>query len=265
MKRLPAMALVVWSLVLVGFVADAGAARGRRLATRRNCVGVTHQPCGTATLRAPQSREAVDTYSGCACAFYLYAELEGYNMYYAVDFHPTCSTGYWCSMDGIFDTSNSDPCPTCPTNQCVGYTYNASVEPSGRHFKPGTKLERKLKWNEALALQSGTAKGRIAGKERSFEIEAKELADARMLVSFTSDNTMYYAKLHLCRIESQEIGGAKTATVSDFAVGQEIEAPPADQKVRDVTNQVTIVDDNVARIRIGATTYQVVTATPLSH
>lgn len=266
MKRFVVVGLIVWSMVAVGFCPDAGAARGCRPATRRCCVGVTHQPCPPiAAVRAPQTREAVDVVNACVCAFFVFAQFPGYNMYYAIDYHPTCSTGYYASLDGHFDTSNNNPCPTCPTSQCIPYQYMASAPPTGRISKPGTKLERKLQWDEQLVLKSGTAKVKIGDRERTLEIEAKELADAKMLVSFSKGNTMYFAKLHVCRLESHEAGTSTAATVIDSAFGQEIDAPPSGQKIVDVSNQVTTVGKNIAQIRVGATVYQVITATPLSE
>lgn len=185
-------------------------------------------------------------------------------MYYAVDFHPDCNTGYWGSLSGNFVTSNPDPCPTCPTNQCIPYSYEASLTPDRKYFKPGTKLDKKLNWDEKLVLNSGTAKIMSAnGAERIVQLESKELNDAKLLVSFSQGNSLYFAKLHVCRLESTEANGK--STISDFGIGQEIEPPPADQKLRDVTSQVTVLDNNVAIVRIGSTAFQVVTSTPFSR
>ena len=266
MKRLPVVATVVWSLVLFGLCSDVGAARGCR-PSRRCCVGVTHQPCTTAAVRAPKCQSAVTEIDDCICAFYMFMGMGGVNYYYGVDFPPDCSTGIPTMVVGRFDTSNPNPCPTCPSSQCVVVPHYTSLNPAARrYFKPGTKLDQKLQWDEKLVLKSGQGKIQRAGAVGTYEFEAKELADARMLVSFTSGNTLYFAKLHVCRIESQELAGNnKTATVTDFAVGQEIDAPPADQKILDVTKQVTILDANNAEIRVGNTTYRIVTATTLSE
>ena len=160
---------------------------------------------------------------------------------------------------GSYSTDNNNPCPTCPSSQCLSIPFLA-MSP-GRFFQPGIKLKGPLNWDEKLVLKSG--QGKIKG--RPCEIESNELADAKLLVSFTTGNTLHFAKLHVIRVEAQELDGSKKSTVSDFAVGQEIVAPPADQKVRDVTGQVKILDSHVAEIAIGNTTYQVVTATPLSE
>lgn len=266
MTRFRMIGLGAWVLALGVLCSDAEAARRCRPISRRCCVGVTHQPCAPAALRAPRLQSAVDSDTECICAFFLFAYMEGYNLYYAIEFYPDCNTGYPCSLAGNFSTNNPDPCPTCPTDQCLKVHYQSSLGPGSRRFKPGTKLNRQLKWNEKLVLNSGQGKlKRANGTERIFEIEAKELADARMLVSFTHANRLYFAKLHTCRIEAQELTGNKTGTVSDFAIGQEIEAPPADQKVRDVTSQVKVLDRNVAQIRVGNSTFDVVTATPLTE
>ncbi len=264
MKRLPAVLTVVWSLMVLGLCSDAGAARGCR-PNRRCCVGVTHQPCTPAAVRAPKCQNTVIV-DDCICAFYQFGSSGGVNYYYGVDFPPDCSPGAPVMMYGNYSTSNNDPCGACPSDQCTIMHHMASLAPGGgRFFKPGTKLERKLQWDEKLASKSGQRKITKSGIERTYEFETKELSDAGMLVSFSSGNTLYFAKLNVCRVEAQELGGNKAATVSDFALGQEIDAPPADQKVRDVTNQVTILDANNASIQVGNTIYRVVTATPLSE
>ena len=251
--------------VVGGMYGDAQGARGYRPLARRYCAGVTQQPCPPAGIRAPQSQETVTTYVGCTCAFFKYAQQQGYSLYYAGDFYPDCNTAYWCSLAGNFDTTNPNPCPTCPSSQCVGYYYEGSLGPDRKYFKPGTRLEKKLNWNEKLVLNSGTAKLKTpAGVERTMQIETKELTDSRMLVSFTQGNNTYYAKLHVCRVEATD-ANTKVTTISDFASGQEISAPPAGQKVTDVTEQIKVLDTNVATIKIGTTTYQVVTATPLAE
>jgi hypothetical protein len=161
-------------------------------------------------------------------------------------------------MPGNYDTSNQNPCPTCPIIQCTRIPYQASLAPGSHRFQPNTKLAAKQKWDTHPTLKSGS--GSVKGKPTEFEI--KELADSRMLVSFTNGNTKFYAKLTVCRVEANEAGRA--GSINDFAIGQEIDAPPADQKVRDVSNQLTVNDANVATIRIGTTDYQVITATPLT-
>ena len=266
MKPLYFVATVAWSLIVGGVCSNAEAARGCRPATRRCCVGVTHQPCSAASIRAPRCENAVTTTTECTCAFFPFVYHGGYYTYYAIDYYPDCNTSQPVGMDGNFTIGTNDPCPTCPTNQCIQVIRTTSHTPGSHQFKPGTRLDKALQWDQKLALKSGTAKTKGPnGTERAIEIETKELADAKMLVSFTTGNTLYFAKLHVVRVEAQNLGKNKSATVSDFAIGQEIEAPPADQKVRDVTSQIKILDTNVAQIRIGNTTYQVVTATPLAE
>jgi hypothetical protein len=261
MRRFAGVSIVASLIVLAGM--DADAARGCRPA-RRNCVGVTHQPCASASIKAPKSETAATDYMECVCAFYAYAFWGDYYSYYAYDYTPDCNHGHYCSLDGNFATGNPDPCPTCPGNQCVNYSH-AALKPGGGNFKPGTKLTKKLKWDEKVVLKSGTTKMTTpAGKNRDVAVETKELTDARMLVSFTSGNTLYFAKLHVCRIEAQDLQ-SKTLAVTDFAVGQEIEEPPAGQKIIDVTNQITIKEPNVAHVKVGNTTYQIVTATTLTE
>ena len=260
MKNLLLVATVALSAIVAGLGSDAEAARGCRPVTRRCCVGVTHQPCLPASVRAPRCQTAVDDGIDCTCAFFDMGGMGGVHYYYSVHFYPDCNTGRPVMMMGNFLNASPDPCPTCPSSQCLSMPFYASQTP-GRLFKPGTKLKGPLNWDEKLVLKSGQAK--IKG--RTFEFESKELTDANMLVSFTKGNTLHFAKLQVYRVEAQELGGTKTSTVSDFAIGQEIVAPPADQKIRDVTSQVKILDPNVAEIRIGNTTYQVVTATPLSE
>lgn len=262
MKRMFALATVAGAVLAIGLCSDTEAARRCR-PTRRNCVGVTHQPCATAAVRAPKSDTAVTTTTECICAVWEYASSPGYNSYYSLDFYPDCNTYTILSMDGNFTVGNN--CPACPASSCLLITHYSSHTP-GRYFKPGTKLDQKLKWNQELALKSGQGKFKsTSGTERTFEFETKELADAKMLVSFTHANTQYFAKLHMIRVEAQELGGVKESTVSDFAIGQEIDAPPAAQKVRDVSSQVTVLDKNVATIKIGNATYQVVTMTPFEQ
>lgn len=261
MKRMFVIATVAWSVFVIGWSEDAGAARCRP--ARRNCVGVTHQPCAPATARAPQLLEAAknDT-TECICAVWEYANFGSYAGYYALDFYPDCSTYTITSIMGNF-TTGSD-CPNCPASSCLLITHQGSM-PTNRRFKKGTRLDAKQKWDSKLVLNSGKGSFKAKGLDRTFEFEPKELTDAKMLVSFSSNNVQYFAKLHVVRVEAQEIGGARTSTVADFGVGQEIENPPASQKVRDVSGQVTILDPNVVEIKIGNTTYQIVTATPMSE
>ena len=262
MKRMFALATVAWSVLAIGLCSYTEAARGCR-PTRRNCVGVTHQPCATAAVRAPKTDTATTTINECICAVWQYASYMGFNSYYALDYYPDCSTYTITTMDGNFTIGAN--CPACPASSCLLIIHNASNTP-GRHFKPGTKLDEKLKWDQQLALKSGQGKFKTAsGAERTFEFETRELVDAKMLVSFTHANTQYFAKLHTVRVEAQELGGAKESKVSEFAIGQEIEAPPAGQKIRDVSSQVTVLDTNVATIKIGNANYQVVTMTPFEQ
>ncbi len=259
MKSLLLVSTIALSAIVAGFCGDAEAARGCRPVTRRRCVGVTHQPSAAASVRCPQLQTAVDGGIDCTCAFFDMGGWGGFHCYYAVHFYPDCTTGRPVMLMGNYSTNNSDPCGACPSSQCLSIPF-ASISP-GQLFKPGTKLNGPQKWDEKLVLKSG--QGKIKG--RPFEFETKELADANMLVSFTKGNTLHFAKLQVFRVEAQELGGGKTATVSDFAIGHEITVPPASQKVRDVTSQVKILDTNVAEITVGSTKYQVVTATPLSE
>lgn len=264
MMRMLVVTTVAWSLFTASLCNDALAARGCRAAGRRNCVGVTHQPCAPAAVRAPRLTGAVTTTTECVCAVWEYVQWGGYSSYYALDFYPDCNTYTITSIDGNF-TVGAD-CPSCPASSCLMFEHVGATTPGSRLFKRGTRLDEKMKWDQKLALKSGKGTFKATGgKERTFEFESKELADAKMLVSFTNGNSQCFAKLHVCRVEAQEIGGQKAASVSDFAIGQEIEAPPAGQKVRDVTSQVTILDPNVAIIKIGNTAYQVVTATTLAQ
>ena len=221
MKRLILVVAISWSLFGLG--TDADAARRCRT-TRRTCAGVTHQPCAPAALRAPQSQNTVDGFDECVCAFWECQQGPGYNGYYGGDFWPDCNTAHWVYITGYYDVNTPDPCPTCPAAQCLTIIRNTSTTPGGPYHKPGTKASRLLKWNEKLALKSGTGKFKRAdGSERVVEFECKEFADAKMLVSFTSGNVQYFAKLHSFRVESQELGASKIFSVSDFAIGQEIQ------------------------------------------
>lgn len=266
MKRGGFFVFAICGLALGTLCNDALAARGWR-AARRGRAAVAAQPRVSnptaAATPAPRLTGTVDGYTQCVCAFWPYADWGGYFSYYSIDYHPNCEAGYPCSMDGNFTINGGDPCPTCPTNQCLFFDYTA-LTPS-RLFKPGTKLDQKLDWDTQLALKSGTGKSKNRnGTERIAEFETKELG-SRQLVSFTSGNTQIFAKLHQIRVEAQELTGARTKQSADFAVGQEINPPTADQKVRDVSGQVKILGPNVASVTIGKTTYQVVTATPLTE
>lgn len=267
MRRGGFFVLAVCSLTLVSVCNDALGARGWRSA-RRMRVNVGAQPCATApapaTIRSPRLEGAVDGYTQCICAFWPYAYWGSYYSWYSIDYHPGCEAGYPVSMDGNFTVIEGDPCPTCPSGQCLYFEHEAMTP--GRIFKKGTRLDKRLEWDTQLALKSGTGTFKTrSGAQRTFEFETRELADARMLVSFTSGNTQYFAKLHTCRVEAQELTGAKSSQVADFHVGQEINPPPADQKVVDVSAQVKIQGPNVASVKIGNATYQIVTATPLTE
>jgi len=264
MKRMFVVTTVAWSLFAASLCNDALAARGCRPAARRACVGVTHQPSAPAAVRAPRLTGAVTTTTECVCAVWEYVQWGGYSSYYALDFYPDCNTYTFTSIDGNFTVGAN--CPSCPASSCLMFEHVGATTPGSRLFKRGTRLDEKLKWDQKLALKSGKGTFKCAaGTERTFEFESKELADAKLLVSFKNGNTQCFAKLHVCRVEAQELGGAKASSVSDFAIGQEIEAPPAGEKVRDVSNQITVLDTNVAIVKIGNTSYQVVTATPLAQ
>lgn len=263
MKRFLIVATMVGSIV--GFELQAGAARRCR-PTRRTCAGVTHQPCAPAALRAAPCKSTVmEEGTACVCAFWQCVQFEGYNGYYGGYFFPDCNTATWVYMEGNYSTNLYDPCPTCAPEQCESFPRSAFI-PGGSLHKPGIKANRLSKWDAKLVLKSGTGRFKRAdGTERVVEFESKEFADARMLISFHSGNAQYFAKLHSCRVEVQETGAKSKESVFDFGVGQEIEQPPADQKVRDVTNLITIAGPNVANVKIGNTVYQIVTMTPLAQ
>ena len=260
MNRLMIVAIMAGSLIGTEMRVDA--ARGCRPA-RRQCAGVTHQPCAPAAIRAPRcDGAALAQGEGCYCAFYQFMP----GAYYSIFWVDTCdnSTSTWGIMYGSYDTSNYDPCPTCPAAQCMFVNGNAALDPGSRYPR-NFKQERLWKWNEKLALKDGSTKlKKKDGTEWVASFESKEIVDGRMLISFMSGNTQHFARLDSFRVDVQETsGGATKGSVLDANLGREIEQPPADQKVRDVTNQVKIVAPHIAEVKIGTTTYVVTTVSQL--
>ncbi|MFO1040889.1 MAG: hypothetical protein U0941_03840 [Planctomycetaceae bacterium] len=259
MNRLMIVAIMAGSLVGTEMRVDA--ARGCRPA-RRQCAGVTHQPCAPAAVRAPRCNGAVlEQGDSCNCAFYQFSA----GLYYAIFWHDSCNNnGTWGIMYGSFDTSNNDPCPTCPLAQCILVTPYGSLNREGQYHR-NYKQERLWKWDEKFVLKNGSTKlKKKDGTEWTAEFEAKELTEGQMLVSFMSGNTQYFARLDSFRVDVQETTGTATkGSVFDANLGREIEQPPANQKVRDVTNQVKIVAPHIAEVKIGTTTYVVTTVSQL--
>ncbi len=262
MNRLMIVAIMAGSLV--GLEMRVDAARGCRPA-RRQCAGVTHQPCAPAALRATRCNGTVLAQGeSCNCAFFF-----GGDQWYGVFWHDACdnTTATWGVMEpGNYEIVTYDPCPTCPAAQCSFYAAGASTTPAGKYQRK-FKQDRLWTWDEKLVLKNGS-KGfkKKDGTEWVATFEAKEIVDGRMLVSFVSGNTQYFARLDSYRVDVQETSGATVkGSVFDANVGKEIEQPPADQKVRDVTSQVTIVAPHIAEIKIGTTTYVVTTVSQLQQ
>lgn len=262
MNRLMIVAIMAGSLV--GLEMRVDAARGCRPA-RRQCAGVTHQPCAPAALRATRCDGAVVEQGGsCSCAFYQLTA----GIYFGVVWHNTCesSNSTWCVMYGNYDTSNYDPCPSCPLQQCDLVEPTASHNPGGS-YRRKFKQDRLWKWDEQFVMKNGSKSFKKKdGTEWTVAFEAKEIVDGRMLVSFMDGNTQHFARLDSFRVDVQETSGATSkASVFDANLGREIEQPPADQKVRDVTSQVKIVAPHIAEVKIGTTTYVVTTVSQLQQ
>ncbi|MEI8379440.1 MAG: hypothetical protein WCJ09_04870 [Planctomycetota bacterium] len=262
MNRLMMVAIMAGSLV--GLEMRVDAARGCR-PTRRQCAGVTHQPCARAALRAARCDEAVIQPGGsCSCAFFV----AGVHLYYGVFWHDSCdnTNATWGLMpEGDYDTSNYDPCPTCPSAQCI--LVNPVGSTDGKYQRK-FKQDRLWTWDEKFVLKNGSKSFKKKdGTEWVATFEATEIVDGRMLISFISGNTQYFARLDSFRVDVQETSAASAVkgSVFDANLGREIEQPPADQKVRDVTNQVKIVAPHFAEVKIGTTTYVVTTVSQLQQ
>ena len=197
----------------------------------------------------------------CACALYSMAGFTGYAYYYGV----ICATQQPVGIAGAFVAPFGcpSPAPPCRTNNCIDWTTNRfSGSSSGNHGHQNTaKLIRKSAHNEPLRLFPNASS---PAPERDTKKTTELLrGNDRTLVKFIIGGTAFYAKLHLLQFEERAMANQPWELRGQFAIGQEINEPPAGLSPTLLTTGVNKVGDNVVELKIGSLTYQVVTFTPV--
>lgn len=213
---------------------------------------------------APQP-DALDigrTTAETACALYLAANYGSYQLYYGV----RCPS---LSPVGIYG-NDLGPLPgdcNAPNGACVSYGF--SVVPTA--FQGGAAA------NSSSFIQKGIhlAQKRKAGQEPSNAVNALATG-AHQLKQRTRVGQPTYIKFPLSsgadgfvvaelqRYFVKGTGKSGEEHSGTFAVGTEIDGVPAGQTVKEIDRQkIEILADHVARLTIGNTTYDIVTATKL--
>jgi hypothetical protein len=137
---------------------------------------------------------------------------------------------------------------------------NSSQRP-GTLTQKGVKLTRKLKAGTEPINQANpqTTKPR--------ELKERTLIGQPIFVRFSrAPGSTDFVVAELRRYSVKGIGAAGQVLAGTFAVGHEIDQAPAGNAVKELSrDQVTIADDHVARVEIGNSAYEIVTATKLAR
>jgi len=212
----------------------------------------------------PDWLEIDQTAATTVCAWYMWFDWGSYQSYYGVTF----GTNTPCNING----NNLGPLPgNCanPGGACI--TFGSSVVPTAAGAnssqRPGTLTQKGVKLTRKL--KAGTEPINQANPQTTKPRELKErtLIGQPIFVRFSrAPGSTDFVVAELRRYSVKGIGAAGQVLAGTFAVGHEIDQAPAGNAVKELSrDQVTIADDHVARVEIGNSAYEIVTATKLAR
>lgn len=211
----------------------------------------------------PDALDIQKTNADMACAWFLAADFGSFQVYYGL----RCSDQYPLPIYA----NNLNPLPgDCgnPNGACV--SIGDSVIPTAFNNKfssdngsvilKGVHLTQKLKAgqerpNRADAQASGAHKL----KERS------RVGEPIYIRFPESAGGSGFIVVELQKYSVKGTGKASQELSGTFAIGAEVDAVPAGAKSKEIDRtQIQVINDHVARLTIGNTTYDIVTATKLA-
>lgn len=197
------------------------------------------------------------------CAIYMAFDYGAYELYYGV----RCPTNQPVPIYGI----DLGPLPgNCsnPNGACISYgmsvipttfSRDGSADQSSGVFQKGVHLSRKLKAGQE---PNNPVNAQATG---SHQLKERTRVGSPTFVRFQSPGRSGdFVVAELQRYFVKGTGKANEELSATFAVGVEIDTAPEGKSVKSLTPAaVQIIDDYVARVTIGETSYDVVTATKL--
>lgn len=221
------------------------------------------QPAPRRLTPQPDALEIHPTVTTTYCAMYMYCDWGTYQSYYAIN----CTNNYPLSING----NNLGPLPgDCnnPGGACITFGSSTAPTASGVNgpLRPKTFTQKGVKL--ARKHKAGAEPVNKANPQATNPHELKERTriGQPIFVKFPRvPGSSDFVVAELQRFSVKGIGAAGQELAGTFAVGLEIDQAPVGRTVKELArNQVTIVDDHVARMEIGGTTYEIVTATKLT-
>lgn len=201
-------------------------------------------------------RTAADT----ACAIYMVTDYGSYQLYYGIRCSDMSPIPIYGNNLGPLPGDCANPNGACVTlsSSVVPTAFNPnSTDGSGRVIQKGVRLTQKRKAGQELSNPpnaSGKGPHQLLERSRVGEpIYAKFIRPRRDSEFVIVEIQKYFVRG--TGKSSQEFSGT-------FAIGTEINAAPAGKQVPEINRQnLQIVADHVARLKIGNATYDAVTAT----
>lgn len=209
----------------------------------------------------PDTLETSPTVAVTYCAIYLYVDYGSYQSYYGIN----CSTRQPLLMNGVNlpipgDCNNPNgACITVGSNVTPTAANTSRVHGYNSFSQKGLKLPKPLKAGQ----EPRNSPNPQASKPG--ELKERTRIGQPIYVKFPRvAGANDYVIAELQRFAVKGIGPANREFSATLTAGHEVDAVPAGAVAKVIPrNQITVVDDHVARLEIGNAVYEIVTATKL--
>lgn len=208
----------------------------------------------------PDALDIRRTTTDLYCAQFMAWDYGSYQVYYGLrcsDNYPAPIYGYGL---GPLPGDCGSPNGACLTGSGSSIVPTAINKSSSGVFQKSVQLGRKRKTGEEPRNQ---VNGQATGAHQLIE---RTIVGQPIYIQFDSANgTSGPIVVELQRVFVKGTGKSAQALSGTFALGTEINAPPAGEVAKEFgRQQVQVIDDHIARVEIGNVIYDIVTATKLT-